>query len=120
MPQCFRINLGKSVAVIVDCFEIFIDRPSNLLARASTWSSYKHYNTVKVLVGITSQGTISYVSDTWGGRVSDKYLTESCGILQNLLPGDIVLADRGFIISENVGMLQARLTFQPLLKEKVN
>ncbi len=26
-----------------------------------------------------------------GRRASDKYLTESCGILQNLLPGDVVL-----------------------------
>ncbi len=68
MPLCFCINFGKSVAVILDCFEIFIDRPSNLLARASTWSSYKHHNTVKVLVGITPQGTISYVSDTWESK----------------------------------------------------
>ncbi len=118
MPQCFRINFGKSVAVILDCFEIFIDRPSNLLARVSTWSSYKHHNTVKVLVGITPQGTISYVSDTWGGRVSDKYLTESCGILQNRLPGDVVLADRGFNISESVRMLQARLHIPAFTKGK--
>ena len=41
--------------------------------------------------------------------MSDKYLTESCGILQKLLPGD-VLVDRGFdIISDSVGMMQARL-----------
>jgi hypothetical protein len=41
--------------------------------------------------------------------VSDKYLTESCGILQNLLPGDIVLADCGFDISDSVGKQQAKL-----------
>ena len=41
--------------------------------------------------------------------MSDKYLTESCGILQKLLPGDVVLADRGFDISDSVGMMQARL-----------
>ena len=49
------------------------------------------------------------MSEAWGGRVSDKYLTESCGILNHLLPGDIVLADRGFDISDSVGMMQARL-----------
>ena len=66
MPQCFRVSFKKSVAVIVDCFEVFIERPSSLLARASTWSSYKHHNTIKVILGITPQGTISYVSEAWG------------------------------------------------------
>ncbi len=117
MPQCFRENFGKSVTVIIDCFEVFIDRPSNVLARAATWSTYKHHNTVKVLIGITPQGTISYVSEAWGGRVSDKYLTEFCGFLHNLLPGDVVLADRGFNISDSVGMLQAR---QLSLKERAS
>ena len=109
VPQCFRSSFGDKVAVILDCFEVFIDRPSSLLPRASTWSNYKQHNTVKVLLGITPQGTISFVSEAWGGRVSDKCLTESCGILQNLLPGDLVLADRGFNIAESVGMMQARL-----------
>ena len=34
-----------SCVVIVDCFEVFIDRPPALLARAQTYSSYKHHNT---------------------------------------------------------------------------
>ena len=41
--------------------------------------------------------------------MSDKYLTESCGMLKKLFPGDIILADRGFDIAESVGMMQARL-----------
>ena len=28
--------------------------------------------------------------------MSDKHLTENCGLLNKLLQGDIVLADRGF------------------------
>lgn len=34
MPLCFQYSFGKKVAVIIDCFEVFIDRPSNLLTRA--------------------------------------------------------------------------------------
>ena len=43
------------------------------------------------------------------GRKSDKFLTEHCGILNYLLPADIVLADRGFDIADSVGMQQAHL-----------
>ena len=61
---------------------------------------------------------MSYVSDAWGGRVSDKYLTEHCGILKNLLPGDVVLADRGFDISESVGLMHAKLHIPAFTKGK--
>ena len=45
MPMQFRKKFGGKVAVIIDCFEIVIERPSSLMARAQTWSSYKHHNT---------------------------------------------------------------------------
>ena len=44
MPLVFKQNFGNKVAVIIDCFEVFIERPSSLIARAMTWSNYKHYN----------------------------------------------------------------------------
>ena len=66
MPLCFQESFGKKVAVIIDVFEIFIERPSNLQARTANWSSYKHHNTAKVILGCTPQGVISYVSLTWG------------------------------------------------------
>ncbi len=113
-PACYRASFGKKVVVILDCFEIFIERPSNLLARAST----KHHNTVKVLIGIAPQGVVSFVSDTRGGRVSDKYLTDHCGILNYLLPSDVVLADWGFDIAESVGVMQAKLHIPSFTKEK--
>jgi len=82
MPMEFRRYLESKVVVIIDCYEVYIETPSNLEARSLTWSSYKHNNTVKFLIGITPQGTISFLSRTWGGRVSDKYLTEHGGFLK--------------------------------------
>lgn len=66
MPVCFQESFGKSIAIIMDCFKVFIERPSNLEARAITWPNYKHKKTVKVLLGIAPQGVILFVSDTWG------------------------------------------------------
>ena len=116
MPMEFRKNFGLKVAVIIDCFEIFIERPSNLLARAKTWSSYKHHNTIKFLIGITPQGSISFLSKAWGGRASDKYITEHSGLLDKLQPGDLVLADRGFDIQESVGLKCAEVKIPSFMK----
>ena len=88
LPACFRESFPKC-SVIIDCFEISIEKPSDLTARAQTYSSYKSHNTVKILVGITPQGTISHIFKSWGGRVSDVYLRGNCGLLKNLLPGDL-------------------------------
>ena len=86
MPMSFR-KFFKRCCVIIDCTEIFIERPSDLLARAQVWSNYKHHSTVKFLIGITPQGTISYISNCVGGRMSDKEIVEQSSLLKHLLPG---------------------------------
>ena len=56
------------------------------------------------MIGITPQGIVSFVSNGWGGRASDKYIVENSGYLKYLLPGDVVLADRGFNVEDSVAL----------------
>ena len=56
----------KNCVVIIDCFEIFLDRPLNPLAMTQTFSYCKHHNTVKYLIGITPWGTVCFISEGWG------------------------------------------------------
>ena len=109
MPFCYRINYGLNITSIIDCFELFIEKPSNLLAKACTWSQYKHYNTAKYLISITPQGTVSFISNGWGGRVSDKHIVENSGYLRHIIPGDVILADRGFDVADTIALRQATL-----------
>lgn len=87
MPTSFR-KCFKNCTVIIDCTEIFVERPSNLEARAQVWSNYKHHSTIKFLIGITPQGTISYISRCAGGRMSDKEIVEQSTLTDHLLPGE--------------------------------
>ena len=68
MPMSFGSKFSKC-ACIIDCFEICIVRPSDLKARAQTYSTYKSHKTMKFLIGITPQGSISFISKGWGGAV---------------------------------------------------
>ncbi|XP_051803284.1 COMM domain-containing protein 2 isoform X2 [Acanthochromis polyacanthus] len=118
MPMQFRKHFGTKCVVIIDCFEVFIERPSNLVARAETWSSYKHLNTIKFLIGITPQGTVSYISNAWGGRANDKYITENYGFLEKILPGDLIPADRGFNIQTALACRMAHVKIPAFTRGK--
>ena len=77
------------------------------------WSQYKHHYTLKFLVGITPNGAISFLSKCYGGRATDIFITEDCGIAKKLLPGDQVMADRGFKIRDLLAYHQCTLTIPP-------
>ena len=82
---------------MIDCTEIYIERPLNLQARAQTWYNYKNTNTIKYLIAITPVGAVSFLSRESRGRFYDKEVTMHSGSLQH---GDLILADRGFDITE--------------------
>ena len=93
----------QNVRVIVDCTELFAETPSSVGAHKQFHSSYKHHSTVKFLVGMNTGGAITYVSEMYGGRASDKFITnESADFLGSLNCGEKVMADRGFTIQDDL------------------
>lgn len=117
LPLLFKPHYSNS-RVIIECTEILCERACNLTLRALTWSNFKHHNTLKILVGITPSGAISFVSKVFGGRASDKLITQQSGSLDLLQYGDLVLADRGFLIQEDLGSRGARLAIPSFTKGK--
>ena len=112
LPNCFR-KLYPKVRVVNDCFEVFTETPSALDLAAAMWSEYKHHYTIKVLIGITPTGAISYVSPVYGGRASDVFVVRNSGFLKLIEPYDQVMADRGFKIKEDLMMMMASLCIPP-------
>ena len=112
-------DLGKAeqfskfpdLKVIVDCTEIFTQKPSSLKANKEIYSNYKSQATFKFLVAINACAAIVYVSWGWGGRTSDKYITAySVDFIATLQEGDEVMADRGFDISDVLGDRGVKVT----------
>lgn len=96
MPQSFIDSGHGNTTCIFDCTEVALQRPSKQKARAQTYSSYKAHNTVKFLTVIAPNGLIMFVSRTFGGRASDKYIVKNCGVQEFFVKGDVIMADRGF------------------------
>lgn len=61
---------------------------------------------------------MTLVSEGWGGRTSHKHLTENSTFLNNLKPGDLVLADRGFNIKDSVALMCAEVKIPVFKKGK--
>lgn len=96
-PGCF--SPFPNCRIILDCTEVQCAVPrGNFEDQRSTYSNYKARNTLKALVGVAPNGTITYVSDLFGGCCSDKQIVKKCGVLNHLVPGDLVITDKGFLI----------------------
>lgn len=117
MPDCFRKHY-MNVKCIIDCFELFIERATGFVARAATYSHYKKHNTVKVLIAVAPTGSICFISKAWGGRVSDKVITQKCGFLEKLQYGDYVMADRGFNVHDDLAVCGVHLLIPAFTKGK--
>ena len=95
LPIAFLANYAK-VQSIVDCFEIEIEEPSDPEKQALTWSEYKKCNTMKYLISCSPVGVVNFILIGYGGRTSDIFVFEKCGIIDKVPSNCVVMADRGF------------------------
>ena len=66
----------------------------------NSWSNYKQYNAVTLLVGITPTGVISFIPPLWTGSTSDEEMVRNSGLIDCLKEGDAVMADKGFLVRD--------------------
>ena len=98
MPDRFR-RLPE-LRAIIDCSEIFIETPKDPILQNITWSSYKHHNTAKFLIAVAPNSKITFISEMFGGRTSDREITLESGFLDKFDPFDMLQADKGFHIRD--------------------
>ncbi|XP_037579368.2 uncharacterized protein LOC119462094 [Dermacentor silvarum] len=102
MPRQFAESQYADTTCIIDCTEVHMQRPKKLYPRGQTYSAYKGCNTAKFLVAVAPSGFIMFVSNAYGGRASDKFIIEESGFVDNLSEGHVIMADRGFSLSNSM------------------
>ena len=81
----------------------------------------KNHNTLKSLLGINGNGVINFVSCLEGGFISDRDLTVKSGILtKDWHKEDVLMADRGFEIQDDLAPLGGNLTPPPLSEKEMS
>ena len=96
MPESFKAF--PRTRVIIDCTELYVEKPFKPRAQRATWSTYKHANTFKLLVGIMPTGAITFVAKLYSGSTSDQNMVKLSNFVDKIEAGDDVMADRGFNI----------------------
>ena len=119
MPPLFK-EFYPRTALIIDCTEIEMERPSALDQQSACYSSYKSRTTMKSLIGITPSGATAFVSELFPGSTSDKEITVKSGLLNHLQAGDEIMADKGFLIQDELASIHvgAFLTTPVFLKSR--
>ncbi|KAJ1519024.1 hypothetical protein ONE63_011368 [Megalurothrips usitatus] len=105
---------------IIDSSEVVIEVPADLGMQGNTYSDYKGGCVMMFLLGISSWGGISFISDAFEGSITDKELYKCSGIRNFLAPLDVVLADRGFVCQEEADEDMVVLLHPPFLKRRTH
>lgn len=115
IPKAFKEI--SNLRGIIDCTEFYIEKPGRLASQRSTYSNYKSRNTFKVFLSISPIPHFNFVSNLYSGSISDKEIVRQCGFLDKLMPGDVIMADKGFNIQDLLALREARLLAPPIMRK---
>ncbi|GFX63173.1 THAP-type domain-containing protein [Trichonephila clavipes] len=118
MPPPFRMYC-KNVRIIVDFTEIEVQKPSSPMEQQMTFSCYKNANTFKGMIGITPNKAISFISELFTGSISDKEVFIRSKLMDRLEPNDVVMADKGFLIANELEKIGCKLYCPIFLEDKI-
>ncbi|XP_020625579.1 uncharacterized protein LOC110062972 [Orbicella faveolata] len=89
-----------SCRIVIDCTDVEIAVLGLMSLQNATYASYRGMNSFKVIVRVTPNAVITIVSKSYPGSISDKAIVQQSGLLNHLVAGDMVLADKGFLIHD--------------------
>ena len=87
-----------SARAVMDATELTQDIPSDMKHQSLAYSNYKSCHTVKAVTWVASNAALTLCSDLYPGSTSDAAIVEHSRLLDQFLPGDLILADKGFNI----------------------
>ena len=87
-----------SCKIVIDCTDIEIAEPSLMSQQNETYSSYRGMISLINIVGVAPNAVITYVSKLY----PDKEIVKQWGLMNHMASGDLILADKGFLIQDIV------------------
>ena len=99
LPDSFK-GRYENVRGMLDCTELKCELPRDYQKHSEMYSDYKSHDTFKGLVCISPSGWITFISQLYPGRISDKEIVERINFFQLIVMEDQYLADKGFEIHD--------------------
>ncbi|XP_052216971.1 uncharacterized protein LOC127834893 [Dreissena polymorpha] len=115
MPKSFEDF--SSARIAMDATEIVQDVPCNMNHQTLSYSNYKSRHTVKAVTCVAPNGALVFCSDLYPGSTSDAAIVDHSKILEQLKPGHLILADKGFNIFDKLPA-GVSLNIPPFLSSK--
>ena len=112
LPDSFK-GRYENVRGILDCTELKCELPKDYQKHSEMYSDYKSHDTFKGLICISPSGWITFVSQLYPGRISDKEIVEKSNFCQLIEMGDQYLADKSFEIHDLMVLRGASLYIPP-------